>query len=211
MRSLLYQLARLLGDLNAVKRGRVASLLLFGGVTIALALLPAHADPPEDVQGWGKTEWGMHPKELIEAYPDDLVKKRGEEGGWIFTIEDYSLFGVPFTVRFFWDEGVSLSKVAIAADPVRADLSDTANKIVEALRHKFGPGKVVDQDQSVTELPALGSHPGSRRESNELKVRWTFDSTVITYNQSITTGTYPQPYTVSIVSIIYEPNEAGKF
>lgn len=163
---------------------------------------------PTDVLGWQDVRWNTSPQNLKDLYGSRLTVERSSDRQEIQTIKNYELFGEPFEVRFLWKGQNRLMRVSIGLHSQR-DLSSVAEDIVASLRSKYGSGMVVEHEDTKSAPFQLGGQLVSGVRTNRLKIRWSFPSTLITYEHQIIALDPTKPFP-SFISIFYEPNETGK-
>jgi hypothetical protein len=181
-------------------------------VLCLIFLLPAawaEDNSTTDIAGWQDTRWGMSPAELKNLYGDKLTVERQDNDTETFIIEKYELFGVYFYVRFFWKDSAKLSRVLVGISEPQTDLSDVAGKLLSSLEYKYGKGQVLEQEHTEPSFVTIGGKTMNVAGSNKMEICWLFPSTLITYNHLIVKLGPVQPGP-SIISVTYEPNEAGK-
>lgn len=146
----------------------------------------------------------MSPSDVKKLYKDRITVKRQDDGKEVLTIPKYELFGTNFDVSFFWKDGTKLSRVVVGIVEPEGDLSHVAGNLIASLKFKYGNGQVLEQKHTDTSFLTIGDSTTTAPGTDSIKIRWVFPSTLITYSHLIV-----QPRT-SIITVIYEPNEAGK-
>lgn len=190
-------------------RDFILRILMLSCLIFVLPESWAAGDSAADVPGWQDTRWGMSPDELKKLYGDKITAKSQDNGKEILTLAKYELFGTDFDVSFFWKDGVKLSRVVVGIFKPETDLSHVASKLVSSLRFKYGEGKILEQKYTEPSFLTIGNSTTNVLGSNTMKIRWLFPSTLITYSHQLIMLGPAQPG-ASIISVTYEPNEAGK-
>ena len=200
----------------------LTSWVLFGLLALSIVAW-AQENPPRDVAGWQDTRGGMSALELKKLYGNKLKIKRQDgqdrrfqpimytRDGEMLTIDEYDLFGINFEVWFSWKDGSRLSKVIIFKEVSQADLSHVAAKLLSSLKFKYGDGNIIEKKYSDSTSAVFGNTITYMPGLDNLKVRWVFPKTVITYSQIIIKNSDPRnSIDMSSIHVFYEPNEANK-
>ena len=160
---------RKLGGMIYGGKGCLVTILLFLGLGLfSIHIIDtAYSQPPQDVDGWSKTKWGMTEAEVSAAFQGQISPNRSDQGpgcGMTQKLEHQTIAGYYFDIIFNYNcdtkklKGVKI----IPANKLYASTAVGAfDHLTEELSVKYGPPT------------------GSDNSKTSAKRRWLFPSTSI--------------------------------
>ena len=170
------------------KMSQIFSLVLF--IFLSQCSKNEESKFPKDVRGWGKAEWGMTEKEILEAFKDEGVYiQKGEsidKSYETFYIDDFLVDNKHFSIVFIMDKNRKLNEVVIGKAFVQKISArpeemrdyfyeDLFKRIEDNLIIKYGKPAHHKEDRKPDEKQDYGITKGRI----ELEAVWVFPSTEI--------------------------------
>src|SRR6266446_4321451 len=164
---------RTMAKVNTLRRTTSTLAIVIFAVLLPIAGLSQNGDSPRDIDGWGKTRWGMTESEVLTALPGEAVQlatpDKFKSGKASIGIEDFELTGYRFVVRFVFDTvNRRLNAVNLKLKGNDEFIAERAFQDLEkALTEKYGPATYRKED---------------RREDIHNKASWRLSKTMIDLN-----------------------------
>ena len=174
-------------------------------ICILVVLFPIVGHPqgpgsPRDIDGWGKTRWGMTESEVLKAMPGEAVQlgksEKFKSGEATIGIKDFELASHRFSVRFIFDT-VTRRLNAVHLQLIESNYliaEDTFHTLEKALTEKYGPASYRNEKRKRGAL-------GLTIDNN---ASWRLTNTTINLMFSYLENAY------HILYLHYEPDAANK-